>query len=167
MSRKPSAAEAEEQLVYEIEAMCRGRGPLRPGVGRACDLATPSGYEDAVFFLEAALLHARTLIITFGFPKDKDEKVTEALALTVDTPAFCEAFMPLGLSPKHVYGHSSELIVHIGGQRWTAPFGVHMHRPVRVAVTVLDSLQASGACISNAAIAAVVQAERVTLAGYL
>jgi hypothetical protein len=165
VSPKPSAAEAEEHVVYEVEAMCRAAARYAQEWDERVNQATPSGYQDAVFFLEAALLHARTLIITFGFPDDKARDVTAALGLPDQEAPFREALKPLGLSAGQVYGQLSELIAHIGGQRWDAPLGIQMHRPVGVATTVLDALHACGAT-SNLALAAAVQAEQTTLSGY-
>lgn len=121
--------------------------------------ATPSGYEDAVFFLEASLLHARTLVITFGFPDEKARAITAVLGLGNDEQAFKGALAPLGITAGQAYGQLSELLAHIGRQRWDAPLGVHMHQPVRVADTVLSALEACGAN-ANAVLAGVIEAEQ-------
>jgi hypothetical protein len=155
----PTQAQAEEHVTYEIEAMSRGGARYAQEWDERVNQATPSGYEDAVFFLEASLLHARTLVIAFGFPDNKARAVTTALGFSNDEQAFKDGLAPLGITAGQTYGQLSELLAHIGRQRWDTPLGVHMHRPVCVADTVLDALAACGAK-SNAVLARVIQAEK-------
>jgi len=162
MPPTPTQAQAEEHVTYEIEAMSRGAARYAREWDERVNMATPSGYEDAVFFLEASLLHARTLVITFGFPDDKARVVTAALGLQNDEQSFKDALAPLGITAGQAYGQLSELLAHIGRQRWDAPLGIHMHQPVRVADTVLKALVAGGAR-SNAVLAQAIDTETTRL----
>jgi hypothetical protein len=158
--------DAEKHVTYEIEAMTRGAVRYAQEWDERVNQATPSGYQDAVFFLEASLLHARSLVITFGFPDDKARAVTAALGFSNDEQAFKDALAPLGITAGQSYGQLSELLAHIGRQRWDAPLGIRMHQPVRVAATVLDALEACGAK-SSTALAGVIEAEKNRLQPYV
>lgn len=68
MATAPTLAEVEEHIVYEIEAMCRAAARYAEEVGATVNQATPSDWRDAVFFLEASLIHARNLVMLFGYP---------------------------------------------------------------------------------------------------
>ena len=107
-----------------------------------------------------------TLVITFGFPDDKARAVTAALGLSNDEQAFKDALAPLGITAGQSYGQLSELLAHIGRQRWEAPLGIHVHQPARVAATVLEALEACGAK-SSTALARVIEAEKDRLRPFL
>lgn len=107
--------------------------------------ATPMGFHDAVFFLEAALGHARTLITTFGFPDKAERRLVETLGVV---KGFVEHFRREseagGLSSGQLYGQLSELVGHVGPIRWNTPASVEAHRPIAVATAVLNGLAATG-----------------------
>jgi hypothetical protein len=51
----------EDHFAYEVRALCRSAKRYRDEVP-AADKATPPSFPDAVFFLEASLVHARNLL---------------------------------------------------------------------------------------------------------
>lgn len=166
MPSPPTQLQAEEHVSYEIEAMTRGAVRYAQEWDERVNQATPWGYEDAVFFLESSLLHARTLVITFGFPDEKARAVTAALGLGNGEQGFKAALAPLGITAGQAYGQLSELLAHIGRQRWDAPLGIRMHQPVRVSAIVLGALEAYGAK-SNNALASVIETEQDRLQQFL
>lgn len=164
VAASPTKADAETHVVYEIEAMCRAAARYSVEWGSTVNLATPSGWEDAVFFLEAALIHARALVMAFGYPGRAERRLVRALG----TPKGHEKPFRAGFSHPTVkaekaYGQLSELLAHIGEARWDAPLGVNVHQPIEVAYAVLDALDACGATSANAAVKAAVDEGRQRL----
>jgi hypothetical protein len=158
---QPTLADVEEHIVYEVEAMCRAAARYAEEHGATVNQATPSDWRDAVFFLEASLIHARTLVMLFGYPGKGERRVQRALG----TPkghkaAFIKAFSHPTASAQKAYGQLSELLAHVGATRWESPLTVEVHQPVEVAISVLDALDASGISGCNAAIGAAVASGR-------
>jgi hypothetical protein len=165
MATAPTLVDVQPHVVYEIEAMCRATARYAEEVGATVNQATPSDWRDAVFFLEAALIHARTLVMLFGYPGRRERAVLRALgAPKGHASAFISGFSHPSAPAKKAYGQLSELVAHVGAARWQAPVQVDVHQPVEVAISVLDALEASGITAANAAIKAAVDdgRQRVT-----
>lgn len=153
MAATPTLDDAEKHIVYEIEAMCRAASRYAEEVGATVNQATPSDWHDAVFFLEASLIHARSLVILFGYPGKKERGLLRVLGLPKGhRKAFQSGFSHPTASASKAYGQLSELIAHVGATRWEAPLNVDVHQPVEVAVAVLDALENCGVADKNAAI---------------
>jgi hypothetical protein len=155
MASRPTRAQAEEHVVYEIKAMCQAAARYAEE-WEAINQATPTGWEDEIFFLEAALAHARTLVMAFGYPDSKAKNLVKALGVSDGykkpfKQSFSDPSDPSATSDEK-YGQLSELLAHIGATRWNAPHGIKVHQPIEVANSVLDALQASGATNANAAV---------------
>ena len=164
MATAPTLADVEEHIVYEIEAMCRAAARYAEEVGATVNQATPSGWRDAVFFLEASLIHARSLVMLFGYPGKGERKVLRALgAPKGHKAAFIAGFSHPSASAKKAYGQLSELLAHVGATRWESPLNVDVHQPVEVAASVLDALEDAGITGCNAAIKAAVDNGRELL----
>lgn len=163
MAAIPTRVQAEEHVVYEIEAMCRAAARYAEEWGATVNMATPAGYQDAVFFLEAALLHARTLVMAFGYPDKRARRLVKALGVKKGhEKSFRDGFSHPTASSSKAYGQLSELMAHIGETRWEVPLEVHVHQPIEVAYSVLDALEACGAT-QNPVLKAAVDQERQVL----
>lgn len=162
----PTREQAEQHVVYEIEAMSKAAVRYLETVEGPMKDATPHGITDAVFFLEAALGHARTLIMTFGFPSKAERRVPRALGLG---KGFVDKFRPasgLGdLTANQLYGQLSGLVGHIGPIRWNTPDVVDAHRPADVAKSILDGLDAAGVSDESTAVADAIHEARRRLDG--
>jgi len=163
-SNRPGRSEAERHVVYEIEAMCRSAARYAEEWGSQVNLATPAGWEDAVFFLEASLLHARTLVMLFGYPKAAEFEILSALALPEGIrDAFRAAFSHPEIAVGEAYGQLSELVAHVGAARWDAPLGLGVQQPLELAYSVLNALDSSGATAASEAISETVESGRIRL----
>lgn len=161
MVAAPTLADVEPHIVYEIEAMCRAAARYAEEVGATVNQATPSDWRDAVFFLEASLIHARTLVMLFGYPGKGERKVLRALgAPKGHKEAFIAGFSHPSATANKAYGQLSELLAHVGTTRWQAPLQVDVHQPVEVTIAVLDALEDSGVSGCNAAIRGAIDAGR-------
>jgi hypothetical protein len=154
-------------VVYEIEAMCRAAARYAEDWGAKLHQATPWGWEDAVFFLEASLGHARALVMAFGYPGRNERRLVKALGIPKGyEKTFRQGFSHASVTTDRAHGQLSELIGYIGQARWDAPFGIDVHQPVEVAYSVLDALDSCRATTVNAALKAAVDKgrERLTAA---
>jgi hypothetical protein len=135
-----TARSHEDHFAYEIRALCRSARRYRDEVP-AADKATPPHYPDAVFFLEASLMHGRNLLefLKKGrwVMKPADVGIT---ALPTNVDALFTASYGDGKTIEKAYGGLCAFIDHLSPKRVSYGPEWVIHDPVRLAKSLLDVL---------------------------
>lgn len=128
----------ENDLAYEIRAMCRAALRYVEDWG-GTDYATPPDYPDAVFFLEAALLHARCLLsfLVAG----RYEITPEMVGLEKVPTDIKERFEHLyGLHGGVALDRLNVFLAHLSPRRRQPMEAVEIHQPLAMARALLTIL---------------------------